>query len=136
MSYKKCRIYISKGWTLIVCSVSIFVLALMSSCRSKKVAKTPEPVVEETPQPQEVVDESDSRSLVRAQAPAVSLPNDSKEVKEMILEVNALKNELSSRMNSVIYGTPEVMQRRAEENRALRHQIDSIDNEINKARKK
>ena len=54
----------------------------------------------------------------------------------MIKQVNSLKKDLSDRMNSVIYGTPEVMQRRAQENRAMRARIDSLDNVINKARLK
>ena len=69
-------------------------------------------------------------------APMVTLPSDSKEVKDMIRQVNSLKDELSGRMNSVIYGPPELMQRRALENREMRARIDSLSNEINKARKK
>ena len=119
-----------------VCSLSIAVLTLMGSCRSKKALKTPEPVPDQEQPAEEVVDEYVTTRSGDAQKPAVVLPSDSKKVKEMVQEVNALKNELSDRMNTIIYGTPEVMQRRADENRALRHQIDSLDNEIKKARQK
>lgn len=66
----------------------------------------------------------------------IVLPGDSKAVKDMIRESNTLKETLSRNMNAVIYGPPEVLQRRAAEDAQLRHQIDSIDNEINKARQK
>ena len=135
MVYRKFRIVLSKGWTVLICSVSIAVLALMSSCRSKKVPKTAE-AVEEEPQTEEVDDFSYNSTETGAPAPVVALPGDSKEVKEMIQESNAIRNELTDRMNTVIYGTPEVMKRRAEENRIMREKIDSISIEINKARKK
>lgn len=54
----------------------------------------------------------------------------------MVEEMNTIKDELNKRMNSVIYGTPEVMKRRAKENDAMRHKIDSLQNEITKARRK
>lgn len=136
MKYRKFKIALSKGWTLILCSISVAVLALASSCRSKKVNKTDAQVPEEPESAEEVVDEYVSTRSVHSQTPVLILPSDSKDVKEMIEQVNDLKKELSDRMNSVIYGTPEVMQRRAEENNVLRHKIDSLDNEINKARKK
>lgn len=132
MSYKKFRIVLSKGWTLLVCSVSVAVIALMGSCRSKKATKTQEPVLNDDQPAEEVVESRSGNDL----SPTLTLPGDSKEVKEMIQQVNSLKDELSGRMNSVIYGTPEIMQRRAEENRLMRNQIDSLNNEIKKARQK
>jgi hypothetical protein len=69
-----------------------------------------------------------------AQTPV--MPGDSREVQDMIRQVNSLKKDLSDRMNSVIYGTPEMMQRRAQENRVMRARIDSIDNVIKKTRQK
>lgn len=122
----------SKGWTLLVCSVSVAVIALMGSCRSKKATKTQEPVLNDDQPSEEVVEPRSGNDL----SPTLTLPGDSKEVKEMIQQVNSLKDELSGRMNSVIYGTPEIMQRRAEENRLMRNQIDSLNNEIQKARQK
>ena len=136
MRYIEFRIVLSKGWTLIVCSVSVVVLALMGSCRSKKVNKTDEPLPDEAEPAEEVVDEYVSTRSVHTQTPVLVLPSDSKNVKDMIEQVNELKQELSDRMNSIIYGTPEVMQRRADENNVLRHKIDSLDNEIKKARQK
>ncbi len=133
MAYRKFRIALSKGWTYMICSLSVAVLALVG-CRSKKVAQEqqePEPLQDAT----DVVDEEVStRSGSLTQT--LVLPGDSKEVQEMIRQVNSLKKDLSDRMNSVIYGTPEVMQRRAQENRALRARIDSLDNVISKARLK
>jgi len=123
---------LSKGWTLLVCSVSVAVIALMGSCRSKKATKTQEPVLNDDQPSEEVVEPRSGNDL----SPTLTLPGDSKEVKEMIQQVNSLKDELSGRMNSVIYGTPEIMQRRAEENRLMRNQIDSLNNEIQKARQK
>lgn len=135
MAYKRFRIVLSRGWTLIVCSVSVAVLAL-SGCRSKKVNKTVEvDSVEDNPATN-VMDDSATPSSTTDMAPIVVLPGDSKKTKEMIQQVNTLKDELSGRMNTVIYGPPEVMQRRAEENRVKRAQIDSLTNEINKARQK
>ena len=131
MAYKRFRIVLSKGWTLLVCSLSVATLALMASCRSKKVTKAEEPEPEK-----EDVNEAAARRTNSDLAPSVALPSDSKEVKEMISEVNSLKDELSGRMNSVIYGPPEVMQRRAQENNEIRAKIDSLTTEINKARKK
>jgi len=132
MSYRKFKIVLSKGWTLLVCSVSVAVIALMGSCRSKKATKTQEPVLNDDQPSEEVVEPRSGNDL----SPTLTLPGDSKEVKEMIQQVNSLKDELSGRMNSVIYGTPEIMQRRAEENRLMRNQIDSLNNEIQKARQK
>lgn len=120
-----------------VCSLSVALVALMSSCRSKKVNKAPE--VEEAQEEntaqtvsQEYVNNRAGRNL----SPMLELPGDSKAVKEMIQESNALKETLSRSMNSVVYGPPEVLERHAAENAKMRHQIDSIDNEIMKARQK
>lgn len=135
MAYKRFRIVLSKGWTLLVCSLSVAALALTVSCRSKKVNKQaePEPADDQLSQDAEG---TLTRRLADDMAPMVTLPDDSKEVKDMIRQVNSLKDELSGRMNSVIYGPPELMQRRALENREMRARIDSLSNEINKARKK
>lgn len=133
MAFRKFRIALSKGWTYVICSLSVAVLAL-AGCRSKKVPRTPA----EPEPPQDTADVTDeyvsSRSGTLTQT--LILPGDSKEVQEMIRQVNSLKKDLSDRMNSVIYGTPEVMQRRAQENRAMRARIDSLDNVISKARLK
>ncbi len=133
MAYRKFKIALSKGWTYMICSLSVAVLALVG-CRSKKVAQQqqePEPLQDSA----DVVDEEVStRSGSLTQT--MILPGDSKEVQEMIRQVNSLKKDLSDRMNSVIYGTPEVMQRRAQENRAMRARIDSLDNVISNARLK
>ena len=123
---------LSKGWTYMICSLSVAVLALVG-CRSKKVAQEQQ----EPELPQDAADASDEyQTRANSLAQTVILPSDSKEVQAMIKQVNSLKKDLSDRMNSVIYGTPEVMQRRAQENRALRARIDSLDNVISKARLK
>ena len=123
---------LSKGWTYMICSLSVAVLALVG-CRSKKVAQQQQ----EPELPQDAADASDEyQTRANSLAQTLILPSDSKEVQAMIKQVNSLKKDLSDRMNSVIYGTPEVMQRRAQENRALRARIDSIDNVISKARLK
>ena len=123
---------LSKGWTYMICSLSVAVLALVG-CRSKKVAQHQQ----EPELPQDAADASDEyQTRANSLAQTVILPSDSKEVQAMIKQVNSLKKDLSDRMNSVIYGTPEVMQRRAQENRALRARIDSLDNVISKARLK
>ncbi len=123
---------LSKGWTYMICSLSVAVLALVG-CRSKKVAQQQQ----EPELPQDAADASDEyQTRANSLAQTVILPSDSKEVQAMIKQVNSLKKDLSDRMNSVIYGTPEVMQRRAQENRALRARIDSLDNVISKARLK
>lgn len=134
MTYRKFRIFLAKGWTLIVCSVSLAVMALAVSCRSKKATKAQETIVEEEKAPEEVVDEKATTRASRDLSPMVELPGDSKAVKEMIQESNALKQTLSRRMNSVIYGTPEIMEQRAAENEQMKHKIDSLDTEIKKAR--
>lgn len=130
MAYKRFRIVLSKGWTLLVCSFSVVLLALMSSCRSKKLNKTvePEPVEEE-------VNDEDSGSI-NDYTPMAALPGDSKEVRAKIDEVNTLKGELNSRMNVVVYGPPEVMERRAQENREMREKIDNLSKEINNSRRR
>lgn len=132
MAYRKFRIILSKGWTLLVCSFSVAVLALTGSCRSKKVSKVPELIDDPKASDEVVNDYANSDNL----SPMASLPGDSQHVKDMIKESNALKEEMSNRMRSVIYGPPEVMQRRAAENQAMRNKIDSLDTEINKARQK
>lgn len=132
MAYRKFRIILSKGWTLLVCSFSVAVLALTGSCRSKKVSKAPEPIDDPKASDEVVNDYANSDNL----SPMASLPGDSQYVKDMIKESNALREEMSNRMRSVIYGPPEVMQRRAAENQAMRNKIDSLDTEINKARQK
>ena len=134
MSYKRFRIALSRGWTMIVCSLSVVALTI-TGCRSKKVNKTAQEDLSEAPLQEELDDQAASSSRTDM-APIVVLPGDSKETKAMIEQVNSLKQTLSGRMNSVIYGPPEVMQRRAEENRQMRAQIDSLSNEINKARRK
>ena len=113
-----------------VCSFSVVLLALMSSCRSKKLNKTvePEPVEEE-------VNDEDSGSM-NDYTPMAALPGDSKEVRAKIDEVNTLKGELNSRMNVVVYGPPEVMERRAQENREMREKIDNLSKEINNSRRR
>lgn len=119
---------------MIVCSLSVVALTI-TGCRSKKVNKTAQEDLSEAPLQEELDDQAASSSRTDM-APIVVLPGDSKETKAMIEQVNSLKQTLSGRMNSVIYGPPEVMQRRAEENRQMRAQIDSLSNEINKARRK
>lgn len=132
MAYRKFKIALSKGWTYMICSLSVAVLALVG-CRSKKELQT-----QQKPEPsQDAADTSDEyQTRANSLAQTLILPSDSKEVQAMIKQVNSLKKDLSDRMNSVIYGTPEVMQRRAQENRAMRARIDSLDNVINKARLK
>ena len=132
MAYRKFKIALSKGWTYMICSLSVAVLALVG-CRSKKELQT-----QQKPEPsQDAADASDEdQTRANSLAQTLILPSDSKEVQAMIKQVNSLKKDLSDRMNSVIYGTPEVMQRRAQENRAMRARIDSLDNVINKARLK
>lgn len=132
MAYRKFRITLSKGWTYMICSLSVAVLALVG-CRSKKELQT-----QQKPEPsQDAADAFDEyQTRANSLAQTLILPSDSKEVQAMIKQVNSLKKDLSDRMNSVIYGTPEVMQRRAQENRAMRARIDSLDNVINKARLK
>ena len=132
MAYRKFRIALSKGWTYMICSLSVAVLALVG-CRSKKELQT-----QQKPEPsQDAADASDEyQTRANSLAQTLILPSDSKEVQAMIKQVNSLKKDLSDRMNSVIYGTPEVMQRRAQENRAMRARIDSLDNVISKARLK
>ena len=135
MAYKRFRIVLSKGWTLLVCSLSVAAVALTVSCRSKKVNKPAEPEPADN-QPSQNTEGTLTRRLADDTAPMATLPGDSKEVKDMIEQVNSLKDELSVRMNSLIYGPPEVLQRRALENTEMRARIDSLSNEINKARKK
>ena len=102
MAYRRFSIILSKGWTLLVCLFSV--LIVVCSCRSKKVSKTEEPV-------QKV---------------------DAATLDKMMLRSDSLKRVLDNRSRSLIYGTPEVMERRAAENEAMRHEIDSLDNEIQK----
>lgn len=130
MKCKRIRLFVSKGWTFIVCSLSVAVLALMGACRSKKVTDT----VQETGN-DDVLKESGILGRTGDNlSPTLALPGDSKAVLKMIEESNTLKDELSGRMRSVVYGPPEVMQRRAAENAVLRHKVDSLDTEINKSR--
>ena len=133
MAYKRFRIVLSKGWTLLVCSLSVAILALMSSCRSKKVNKSvdPDPVDEELND-----DEADNSGSANDYTPMATLPGDSKEVKAKIDEINTLKDELNARMNVVIYGPPDVMERRSRENREMREKIDHLSKEVNDSRSK
>jgi len=133
MAYKRFRIFVSKGWTLLVCSLSIAVLALMSSCRSKKLSKSAEP---DPAQEEQTDQDADNPGSVNDYTPMATLPGDSKEVRKKIEEVNTLKDELSTRMNTVIYGPPAVMERRARENSEMREKIDRLSKEINDSRKK
>ena len=133
MAYKRFRIVLSKGWTLLVCSLSVAVLALMSSCRSKKLNKSAEP---DPAQEEQTDQDADNPGSVNDYTPMAPLPGDSKEVRKKIEEVNTLKDELSTRMNTVIYGPPAVMERRARENSEMREKIDRLSKEINDSRKK
>lgn len=130
MAYKRFRIVLSKGWTLLVCSLSVAILALMSSCRSKKLNKSVEPVEEQNDQ------DVDAPGSANDYTPMATLPGDSKDVRAKIDQVNALKGELSSRMNTVIYGPPDVMERRARENNEMREKIEKLSKEINSSRQK
>ena len=132
MAYKRFRIVLSKGWTLLVCSLSVAVLALMSSCRSKKLSKSVEPDPVEEQNDQDV----DAPGSANDYTPMATLPGDSKDVRAKIDQVNALKGELSSRMNTVIYGPPDVMERRARENNEMREKIEKLSKEINSSRQK
>ena len=134
MKFRKIKLFVSKGWALLVCSFSVAVLALMSSCRSKKVDKVPD--VPDDDSSEEVMEGYSINRMGEGLTPMVALPGDSKAVKDMIQESNALKETLGRRMNSVIYGPPEVMVRRAAENDEMRHKIDSIDARIRKERSK
>jgi len=100
-------------WTVTVCFFSLAVLSLLGSCRSKKVTKTPD--VTETEQ-------TVNRS-VNAQT-----------VRDMEVRVESLKKELDNRSRALIYGPPEIMERRAEQNRQMRTEIDSLEREIRKYR--
>ena len=102
MKFRNIRIVFTKGWTLLVCLFTVVIIAC--SCRSKKVSKSPEP-----------------DPVFDAQA-----------LDKMTLRVDSLKKVLDYRSRALIYGTPEIMQRRAAENEAIRHEIDSLDNEIKK----
>jgi len=105
-----------------ICSLSVAMLALFGSCRSKKVAKA-----------QEVAQNQDKTSEVITQENN-ALTDDSKDLRDMIEEYNTLKETLGRRMNSVIYGPPEMMQRRAAENEEMQHKIDSLDARIKAVR--
>lgn len=104
MANRKIRIALSKVWTLTACLLSVAVVSLTGSCRSKKV-----------PKEKEVISSAQSMSL-----------------DDMLFRSDSLKQVLDQRSRSLIYGPPEVMQRRAAENEAMRHEIDSLDNEIKK----
>ena len=104
MANSRYRILMSKGWTVAVCALSVLALALTGSCRSKKLAKEKDPV-----------SSTESMSL-----------------DDMMFRADSLKQVLDRRSRSLIYGPPEVMQRRAAENEAIRHEIDSLDAEIKK----
>ena len=108
MVYRKFRIGLSKGWTLLVCLLTVVIVAC--SCRSKKVNKTPEP-------------EPDPAAKTQS-------------VRQMQVRADSLRHVLDNRMQMVVYGPPEILQRRGEENRAMREEIDSLENEIKKARQK
>lgn len=114
MALKRIRIIASKMWTVTVCFFSVAVLSLFGSCRSKKVTKTPD--VTETEQT------VNARS-VNAQT-----------VRDMEVRVESLKKELDNRSRALIYGPPEIMERRAEQNRQMRTEIDSLEREIRKYR--
>lgn len=91
-----------------MCLLTVVIVAC--SCRSKKVNKTPEP----------------------EPAPAAKTQS----VREMQIKVDSLRHDLDNRMQMVVYGPPEILQRRGEENKAMREEIDSLENEIKKARQK
>ena len=132
MKFRKIKLFVSKGWALLVCSFSVAVLALMSSCRSKKVDKAPD--VPDEDSSEEVMDGFIVSRMGEGLTPMVALPGDSKAVRDMIEESNSLKETLGRRMNSLIYGPPEMMERRAAENEQMRHKIDSIDAKVKKER--
>ena len=129
MTYRKIRIALSKGWTLLVCSLSVAVLTLTGSCRSKKVTKTAEVKIDEDKM-QEIVEDFKSKREENRMKPIVALSDDSQSVKEMIEQTNSLKESLSRRMNSVIYGPPEMLELRGRENNEMRRKIDSLDLKI------
>lgn len=53
-------------------------------------------------------------------------------LQKMQHEADSLQNILDNRRRALIYGTPDVMRARAEENRAIQNRIDSLNNELNK----
>lgn len=108
-------------------------MTLASSCRSKKVTRNRQEA--ERPEDKtEIADVPAARRAGNNLTPSVIMPGDTPKIKDMIRESNELKETLSRRMNSVIYGSPEALRRRAAENAEMRHKIDSIDAEIGKAR--
>ena len=108
MSHGKTRIILSRAWAVAVCSVGVALVALLGACRSKKAVATDREDVKVDPQ---------------------------ERIREMQIKSDSLKQELDRRSRALIYGPPEVMQRRADENRRMREQADSLDSEIDKLRK-
>lgn len=53
-------------------------------------------------------------------------------MQELQHEADSLQQILDSRRRALIYGTPDVMRRRAEENQAMQDRIDSINAELKK----
>lgn len=51
---------------------------------------------------------------------------------EMQHEADSLQQILDNRHKMLIYGTPDIMRRRAEEDQAIQNRIDSLNNELKK----
>ena len=81
MKFRKIKLFVSKGWALLVCSFSVAVLALMSSCRSKKVDKAPD--VPDEDSSEEVMEGYSINRMGEGLTPMVALPGDSKAVKDI-----------------------------------------------------
>lgn len=99
---KKTKVSISRFWTLVLCSLSAVLLAITASCKS-------------------------SRKVQKAEADA-KMQTEIR-IREIKHESDSLQKILDRRRNSVMYGTPELMQRAAEENRKMQARIIELDQE-------
>jgi hypothetical protein len=110
MKTRRFWISLTKVWALAVCSVSVLTVTLLGSCRSKK--------------------------TVVADGSVVSSVDEQQRLRDMVIQSDSIRKVLDQRSRALMYGPPDLMERRAQENLRMRAQIDSLDAEIERINKK
>lgn len=110
---KKVLVKLSKCWSAILCTVSVAILAIFGGCKSSEKAQG-----NDNPMP--------------GQPPVETKAERNARIKTMQHEADSLRNVLFQRQHTVIYGSPEMLKQRGEQNSAMSARIRELEDEIEK----
>lgn len=120
MRYRKFRIILSKGWSLVLYLLSVGILTVTGACKSQHKAVRKGKNVK-------VIENRYDRimALYGVEPPSMRVDRKS-EIRRLQTEIDSLQKILDHRKGVVIYGPPEMMERRSRENAQISHDIDSM----------